>query len=334
MGKVWIEAALNGTWSRALQPGIPDTIEAIIAEGIACARAGACIIHTHAYDGGGPQTFDWQVYARIIEGIRAQVDVPVYPSYPPIQATGIAGTPDYADPAVRFAHIEALVARGLLEFGIIDPGSVNLSMTKVTSRPGGIYTNPESHVRYALAFAAAHGLHPAFAIYEPGFTRAGAALARAAGVKTPIYRFMFSEQFAFGFPPKPYALAAHLALLEEEAGSAPWMIAGLGVDIRPLIGEAVAKGGHIRVGLEDAPLGTTTTNLALVEEAVQHGPRPRRRACLGRGCTADAASGVSRSVEPHGEERGDAARLEPWPHSLTAILRDAAQAAAPQDEAG
>jgi 3-keto-5-aminohexanoate cleavage enzyme len=66
MRKVWIEAALNGPWSRALQPEIPDTIEAIIAEGIACARAGATIIHTHAYDGGGPQTFDWQVYARII----------------------------------------------------------------------------------------------------------------------------------------------------------------------------------------------------------------------------------------------------------------------------
>jgi 3-keto-5-aminohexanoate cleavage enzyme len=112
-------------------------------------------------------------------------------------------------------------------------------------------------------------LHPAFAIYEPGFTRAGAALARAAGVKAPIYRFMFSEQFAFGFPPRPYALAAHLALLEEEAGPAPWMIAGLGVDISPLIGEAVVRGGHIRVGLEDARLGTSTGNLALVEAAVR-----------------------------------------------------------------
>ena len=61
MHKVWIEAALNGPWSRALQPGIPDTIEAIVAEGIACAEAGAAIIHTHAYDGGGPQTFDWPV---------------------------------------------------------------------------------------------------------------------------------------------------------------------------------------------------------------------------------------------------------------------------------
>ena len=74
MHKVWIEAALNGPWSRRRQPGIPDTVDAIVAEGIACAAAG-CVIHVHAYDGGGPQTFDWQVYARIIEGIRAKVDV-------------------------------------------------------------------------------------------------------------------------------------------------------------------------------------------------------------------------------------------------------------------
>jgi 3-keto-5-aminohexanoate cleavage enzyme len=102
MRKVWIEAALNSAWSRALQPGIPDTIEAIIAEGVACARAGAAIIHTHAYDGGGQQTFDWQVYARIIEGIRAQVDVPVYPSYPAIMTAGGDTSPSLADVAGRY----------------------------------------------------------------------------------------------------------------------------------------------------------------------------------------------------------------------------------------
>src|SRR6476620_10944952 len=108
MRKVWIEAALNGAWSRAYQPGIPDTVKAIIAEVVACARAGATIIHAHAYDGGGAQTFDWQVYARIIEGIRAQVDVPVYPSlYPSIMATNVNVSPAAPNVADRFAHIEA-----------------------------------------------------------------------------------------------------------------------------------------------------------------------------------------------------------------------------------
>jgi uncharacterized protein (DUF849 family) len=264
--KTWIEVALNGAWGSDLQPCIPATVEAIVAEGIACAKAGAAIIHTHAYDNGSSQTFDWQVYARIIEGIRRAVDVPVYPSYPAI--------PDHGrglDAATRFAHLEALAERGLLDFAVIDPGSVNFTTTtvKAGAKPAFTYLNPEAHVRHALDFAKRQGLHPAFAIYEPGFTRAGAALARAAGVKAPVYRFMFSEKFAFGFPPKPYALAAHLELLGEAAPGAPWMIAALAADVRPLIGETVARGGHIRVGLEDAPLGTPIGNLAWVEDAVR-----------------------------------------------------------------
>src|SRR5215510_13359181 len=125
MRNVWIEAALNGPWSRSRQPGIPDTVGAIIGEGIACAVAGACIIHVHAYDGGGPQTFDWQVYARIIEGIRAAVDVPVYPSFPSVMIdSGDAGI-EKAD--ARFSHIDALAARGLIELAALDPGSVNFT---------------------------------------------------------------------------------------------------------------------------------------------------------------------------------------------------------------
>jgi uncharacterized protein (DUF849 family) len=269
--KVWIEVALNGPWSRALQPGIPDTVEAIVAEGIACARAGAAVVHTHAYDGGGPQTFDWQVYARIIEGIRAKVDVPIYPSFP----TSMIGSGDAGIPEAerRFSHVDALASRGLIDLAPVDPGSVNFTLVATTSQTkvAGTYVNPESHVRHALGIARHHGLHPAFAIYEPGFARAGTALARATGVKTPIYRFMLSQQFAFCFPPKPYAVAALATLVEDEAGAAPWMISGLGVDVSPLIGEAVVRGGHIRVGLEDALLGTpaSTTNLGLVEDAVQ-----------------------------------------------------------------
>jgi 3-keto-5-aminohexanoate cleavage enzyme len=267
MSKVWIEAALNGPWSRKRQPGIPDTIKDIVAEGVACAQAGAAIVHVHAYDGGGPQTFDWQVYARIIEGIRTRIDVPVYPSIP---AAGIGVGPLPTEAAQRFAHVEALAQRGLLEFAVVDPGSVNLTQLAIGSDtpPAATYLNPEAHVRHGLALAARHALHPAYAIYETGFTRAGAALARAMGVKTPIYRLMFSNRFAFGFPPKSYALAAHVELIEAEAPGAPWMIAGLAVDIRELIPETVRRAGHVRVGLEDAPFGCPMSNRALVEEAV------------------------------------------------------------------
>lgn len=265
MGRVWIEAALNGPWG-PLQPGIPRDVASIVAEGIACARAGACIVHVHAYDGGAAQVFDWQVYARIIEGIRSVVDVPVYPSVP---TTGTGAGPDAGEAPAKFAHLPELARRGLLEFAVIDPGSVNFT-TLAPGPAAGTYLNPEAEIAGALALAAAHRFHPSYAIYEPGFTRAGAALARrVAGLPVPVYRFMFTDHFAWGFPPREAYLDAHLALLAESHPGAPWMVAGLGLDVRAMIGPAVARGGHVRVGLEDAPLGSETGNVAWVEEAVR-----------------------------------------------------------------
>ena len=49
-GGTWIEVALNGPWGTAIQPGIPISHEAIVREAIACAHAGASIVHFHAYD--------------------------------------------------------------------------------------------------------------------------------------------------------------------------------------------------------------------------------------------------------------------------------------------
>jgi hypothetical protein len=56
-------------------------------------------------------------------------------------------------------------------------------------------------------------------------------------------------------------------LLKREAPDAPWMVAGVGADVLPLIPEVVAVGGHVRVGLEDAPLGSTLRNEEWVRRA-------------------------------------------------------------------
>jgi uncharacterized protein (DUF849 family) len=270
MPKVWIEVALNGPWGRERQPTIPVSVEAIVADGIAAAKAGAAIVHLHAYDDNtGRQRDDWQTYARIIEGIRAQCDAIVYPTIP-IAGSGFAGALTSA--RERYSHLEELAKRGLVEWAVVDPGSANIARLDELSRKelGFVYQNPDAHIIEGLRICAEYDVRPSYAIYEPGFTRAGAALASAhRGLPAPIYRFMFSEQFAFGFPPKPVFLDAHLALLAEAAPGAPWMVAGLGVDIKPLIAPAVERGGHIRVGLEDRPLGLRENNVALVEEAVR-----------------------------------------------------------------
>lgn len=265
---IWIEAALNGPWGRERQPGIPVSADEIVSDGIAAAHAGAAIIHIHAYDAStGHQCDEWEIYARIIEGIRSKVDVIVYPTIP------LAGS-DFAaaNAERRFAHTRELAKRGLIEWAVVDPGSVNfVRFEQIESLPESfIYQNPLLDIREGLRIAREHHVHPGYAIYEPGFTRLGAALAQAVpNLPTPIYRFMFSEEFAWGFPPRASYLDAHLELLASVASKAPWMVAGLGVDIRPLIGPTIARGGHVRVGLEDAPWRTQLTNRDWVEAAVR-----------------------------------------------------------------
>ncbi len=267
---VWLEAALNGPWGRGQQPGIPVTIDEIVAEGIACAEAGAAILHVHAYDAATQrQKDDPELYAAIIAGIRKRVDAIVYPTIP---FAGGADAPGAMAPAQRFAAIEELAGRGLLEWAVVDPGSANLARFDAVAagRDGFVYLNPESHIRHGLALAERHGFHPAYACYEPGFVRLGAALHRCyPKAPRPIYRFMFSDAFTFGFPPDPFALPALITLLARAAPRAPWMVGGLGVDVLPLIPHAVAGGGHVRVGLEDAPFGGTRGNRQWVETAAR-----------------------------------------------------------------
>lgn len=255
--KIWLEVALNGGWGRDLQPRIPVSIDELIGDGIACARAGAAIVHFHAYDREGQPSDDAGIYAAVIKGIRADVDAIVYPT--------IA-----FDGADRYSFVETLARKGLLEWAALDTGSVNLSRFDDIGigKLGSVYNNDEAGMRRGLDLARDFGFHPSFAIYEPGFVRLGAALHAAfPEVPQPIYRLMFSNGMAFGFPPERYALDAYRSLLAAEAPDAPVMIAGLDVDLSELIPIAIAAGYHLRVGLEDARLGNRRGNLELLEAA-------------------------------------------------------------------
>jgi uncharacterized protein (DUF849 family) len=264
----WLEVALNGPWSRTHQPNIPVSADEIVAAALECADEGASIIHFHAYDPvTGRQRDDYDIYAPIIERIRARRDLICYGTLP---FAGSVDAPNAMAPEQRYGAVDRLVRAGLIEWSVVDPGSTNIShhADLASGKPGFVYANPESHVRYGLQLAQQHRITPSYAIYEPGFMRLGAALHRLyPGAPTPIYRLMFSQHIAFGFPPADWSLDAYLKLLELEHAGAPWMVAGLGVELGPLIEVAVARGGHVRVGLEDAPMGCRVDNRSLVQDA-------------------------------------------------------------------
>lgn len=265
---VWLEVALNGPWSRERQPAIPLSADEIVEDALACAAEGAAIIHFHPYDPAtGRQRDDYEIYAPIIERIRAKADVICYGTLP---FAGDVDARDTLTPEKRYSAVERLASAGLIEWSVVDPGSTNISTRADVSvgKQGFVYTNPESHIRHGLALCQHHRLTPSYAIYEPGFMRLGAALHQATpGVSPAVYRLMFSDNFTFGFPPETWAVDAYIRLLGIEAPGAQWMIAGLGVQIDPLLDAAVTNGGHVRVGLEDAPLGHQVSNVDQVRAA-------------------------------------------------------------------
>jgi uncharacterized protein (DUF849 family) len=294
--KVWLEVSLNGPWGKQRQPGIPITVREIVEQGVACVKAGAAIVHVHAYEEStGKPKESSATYAAIIEGIRSQVDAIVYPT---ISNSRTAPFASNVSPEQRFAVHEELARDGLLEWAPIDPGSVNIASYDELrgDQDGFVYLNPESHLRHALGLAARYLFRPTYAIYEPGFVRLGATLHWRSGCPAPIYRFMFSSDYTFSFPPDDYGMTAYLNLLDQVAPGAKWMVAGLGVDILPLVPRAIAEGGHVRVGLEDASLGCAKSNLQLVEEAVD---------VIGA-CSGELATATQIRAELRTVEKGDA----------------------------
>jgi 3-keto-5-aminohexanoate cleavage enzyme len=268
--KTCIEVAVNGAWTRKYQPKIPVTAKEVINDGVACIKAGAAVIHAHTLDPDtGRQNADVDNSAAFMEGIRAQVDAIVYPT--------IVGKPDPSDPAWLWRPSVELARRGILEWGVLDPGSVNFCRIEEQAPSGlggmggsGLYANPNNSLEAAAGLAAEYQFHPAYACYEPGFVRQGALLHHHhPTMPVPIYRLMFSTGMTFSFPPEPWAVEAYAKLLQRVAPGSPWMVAGLAVDVLPLIPTVVALGGGVRVGLEDALLGTQRSNVELVEAAVK-----------------------------------------------------------------
>ena len=266
--KTWIEVALNGAWTRRVQPNIPVLADEIVREGVECVKAGAAIVHAHTLDPQtGRQNNDVENCAAFMSGIRSQVDAIVYPTATP--------PPNRSDWNERYGTIVEVVRRGLAEWGFIDPGSVNLWRVDAPGEPEygddrAIYSNSPGYVEYQMRLAEEHQFHPAYACYEPGFVRHGAMLHRRhPRTPAPIYRFILTSAYTFSFPPERWALEAYVKLVESVAPGASWMVAGLGVDVLPLIPAAVAMGGHVRVGLEDAPHNSSRSNVELVRAAVE-----------------------------------------------------------------
>ena len=271
---VVIEVALNGVHSKQHAAQLPTTPEEIAADMIRCLDAGASICHAH--DAIAPDATPADL-ERIIAATYRQV-LAEYPDAILYPATTWGGPL-----AQRWSHHAGLAEAGLIKTGFVDPGSTNLGVLDADGVPAPtefIYAHSYADVRWWFEECERLRLAPNLSIFEPGFLQAALAYERAGRLPAGTYaRFYFGGGeyltarpglFSFGMPPLLPCLEAYLAMLDHSQSNLPWFVAVLAGDVvaSGLARQALERGGHVRVGLEDAAGARDCSNADLVDELV------------------------------------------------------------------
>jgi 3-keto-5-aminohexanoate cleavage enzyme len=262
---VIIEVAINGVTTKEHNPNVPRTPDEIVTDAFACFEAGAAIVHNHIDLTGVSEA---EAAERYLEAWRVVLtERPDALWYPTVHF----GT------TMSLEHLALITASGLLRLGLTDPGSVNLGRIDDQDVPFGrlVYANSFNDIARDFEICRELRLGPSLAIYEPGFLRTVLAYWRAgrlpAGAMVKLY---FSGERGplgapFGLPPTERALDAYLELLD--GCDLPWAVSVHGGDVvatevAPL---AIARGGHLHIGLEFYGGDRKPTNVELVTEAVE-----------------------------------------------------------------
>jgi 3-keto-5-aminohexanoate cleavage enzyme len=166
------------------------------------------------------------------------------------------------DPAERLAHL-APCARAGARMAAIDTGSMNMPLSGGGVGTGWVlsYINDLDRIATMLGVMRETGLAASIGIYEPGFLRATLAFHRAGllppGSFVKLYFFGGANYFdaqpsiGFGLSPRTAALDAYLDIIGDSG--LPWATAVIGACVieSGMAALAIARGGHVRAGLED-----------------------------------------------------------------------------------
>ena len=267
---VIIEAAINGNGPKERNPHIPREPEEIVEDTFRCLDAGASIIHAHNSDymlSGRAAAENYLLAWRPI--LQERPGTIWYPT--------LAAGPDINS---ILEHVELISNEIPLRIGVVDPGSTNLGQPDADGLPRGfVYRNSYADIRTSFALCERRKLGPSLAIYEPGFMQTTLAYFKAGRLpRGAMVKFYFGGEYgmfgkgpgvSFGLPPTENALAAYLDIIE--GTGLPWSVSVWGGDLlqTPIARQALERGGHLHVGLEEHFGERKPTNEELVREAVQ-----------------------------------------------------------------
>ncbi|NLO72476.1 MAG: 3-keto-5-aminohexanoate cleavage protein, partial [candidate division WS1 bacterium] len=238
--------------TRAMTPHAPLTADEIVEQVLHCAELGAAMIHLHARDANGQPTYEKEVYARIIGGIREQREDLVL-------CVSTSGR----------THTEFWQRSQVLELdGDLKPDFASLTLSSLNFAREASMNAPDL-VRDLAAKMLERGIRPELECFEVGMINVARYLIDRELVRPPFYFNLILGNLS-GAQAHPLSLGA---MTSELPAGATLSVGGLGAAQLPATAMALAAGGGVRVGLEDnlwldEARSELATNAALVERTV------------------------------------------------------------------
>lgn len=260
MEKVIITAALTGAATVPSQSQfIPITPEEIARDAVACAAAGAAVVHVHARDPkDGRPSGDMELFGEILRRIKAESNVVVCTT----TGGGFGMTPEQR---VR------VVPTYKPELATCNMGSINFAVYMAARHYSAsdyrfdweeqylkdsedfIFPNTFRSIKTFLKFMDESGTRPEFEVYDTGHLYNMKHLIDLGIIKTPVWL-----QFVMGVLGGINATIPDLVHLVSTADRVigpenyHWSVIGVGYPKEFELGTtAMLMGGHVRVGLED-----------------------------------------------------------------------------------
>jgi 3-keto-5-aminohexanoate cleavage enzyme len=276
MQKLIIEAAINEQVNKDENPHIPYSIDECVRDAIACADAGAAIVHFHARD---PLTGDMlhpgtEFYTEALQQIRRERPaLLVYPTY------GHSPTPEE-----RFSHVKALATNpaARLRMATIDPGAVNMTPFdegRNCFASEFVLDVKHAEAQYVMGLAREYDFPFSVVIREPGGIRHVLAYCRMGLINPPLFfKICLNDDVPWGMPPSVRALEAYLSVIPPEVPHI-WMVFTYGRSHWSMILHAIASGGHVRTGIGDYWMehdGHRPSNAEMVTRVVEIARRVKR----------------------------------------------------------
>jgi 3-keto-5-aminohexanoate cleavage enzyme len=263
---VVVEAAIS-----PLRRDIPaQTTDEIIQEANACLAAGAGIVHHH-HDNRLDAQASTQQLIDVSEAVLANYPwALIYTDYLP----GRTAIDEYA-------NLQPMVEAGVLRMFAVDPGITTFGSLDTEGLPTRTYTDglKFSEVHELITFAKKQKVPLSLGVFEPGQLRWILSYEAKVGFpKGTLIKLYFGGRWMvdqintpginFGLPPTTAALDVYLSMME--GSNLAWITSVFGDSMldSPIARHTLERGGHLRVGVEDAAGQTALTNAELVTAAI------------------------------------------------------------------